>query len=373
MKINSVETFDLSIPVKPEKLSFGSINAIDYVITRVGTDRSVGYGEAAVLQGPTWSEESQESIKSVIDNYLSKVVLGNNCLEYHRILHLMDARVKGNNFAKAAIEMAVLDCASRELNVPIYELLGGKYRDSVPLSWTIANNDSYLDAKESKERVKKGWKILKIKTGSLSLLEDLKRIATIRRAVGDEISLRVDANQGWTINQALASLETLEDYKIDLLEQPLQRWDFDGLAEVARRSKVPIMADESLCSIQDAVTHVEKKSATIFSYKMTKMGGIVNSRTINSIATSYRISSYVGCMIETSIGTAGYLQFCASIPELEYGCELFGPLRIEQDVVKEGRGVLYERGKVKVPNGPGLGIEVEEKKLQRLSKRNRAY
>lgn len=366
LKIRSLGSFALNVPlVKPEDLSFGRVERVEYVITRIEAGEFIGYGEAATLQGPTWSEESQETIKSTIDRYLSKTVQNADTLDYVRISRLMDDRVKGNNFAKAAIEMAILDAACKELNIPVYRLLGAKCRESIPLSWTLANNDVESDVREAKEYVKKGWRILKIKAGSLPVSSDMERVQSVRNAVGDSVSLRVDANQGWSINQAMTSLKALEDARVDLLEQPLPKWDLDGLAEVSRRTSIPIMADESLCSIRDAVSLIEKRAASVFSYKLTKMGGILNCRTVESIADAYRIGGYVGCMIETSIGTAGYLQFAASMHHLDYGCELFGPLRLEYDPAR--KGIEYREGEVLVPDQPGIGIEVDEERLRKLS------
>ncbi len=281
------------------------------------------------FRGKTWSEESQETIRSIIDRYLSKIVHGTDSLDYLLVSRSMNQKVKGNEFAKAAVEMAILDVAAKELNIPMYRLLGAKHRDSIPLSWTLANNDPEADVREAEERMKKGWRILKVKTGSLPLHKDLERVRAVRDAVGDSISLRVDANQGWNINQTMASLRTLEDAHVDLLEQPLAKWDLDGLAQVSGRTSIPIMADESLCSIRDAVSLIEKRAASVFAYKLTKLGGILNCRIVESLAEAYRVGNYVGCMIETSVGTAAYLQFAATIHNLEYGCELWGPFETQ--------------------------------------------
>ncbi len=364
LKIQSLETFKLSIPVKPENLSFGRIDRVDYNIVRVEAGKFTGYGEAATLQGPRWSEESKETIHEITQKYLAKIILGKDSSEYKKIIHLMDENVQGNNFAKAAVEMAILDALGKELESPASSILGGEYRDSIPLSWTIANNDPELDAKEASKMVSKGWRILKIKAGSLPLKKELERMVAVRDAVGDEVSIRVDVNQGWKLNQALAALEPLKKASVALLEQPLPKWDLNGAALLTRRSDIPIAADESLCTVRDAVELIHRRAAGVFAYKLTKMGGFTNAQTINSIAQKYRIDSYVGCMIETSIGTAAYLNFAAALPELNYGCELFGPLRIKEDVVS--KKIEYDRGNVLVPKGPGLGIKVDEKKLENL-------
>ncbi|MEM3684992.1 MAG: muconate/chloromuconate family cycloisomerase [Conexivisphaerales archaeon] len=363
MRISAVDTFMISIPVEPENLSFGRIDRVDYVIVRVEAGKFLGYGEAATLQGPTWSEESMETIKIIIDRYLSKIVVGADTSDYLPVSDRMNEKVKGNNFAKAAVEMAVIDAYCKELGMPVYSLIGGKFRDSIPLSWTIANNDPELDAREASDRVRKGWRILKIKMGSLPLEKDLERVRIIKDAVGGKASIRVDINQGWTVTQTLASLGQLAKAGVDLIEQPLPRWDMDGLALVARKSSIPIMADESVCTVQDALELIRRRAASVFSYKLTKMGGLMNSRAIHSVAKAFGIPGYIGCMIETSVGTAAYLHFGASVSNLEFGCELFGPLRIRGDIVKDG--IEYSQGEVKIPSGPGFGVEIDWKKVQK--------
>ncbi len=367
MKIKSVDTFQLSIPIKAEKLSFGAVNAIDYVIVRIETGKFTGYGEAATLQGPRWSEESKETISEISKKYLAKIIIGKETSEYRKIANLMDDNVQGNNFAKAAVEMAVLDALGKELDAPVSSIIGGPYRDSIPLSWTIANNDPETDAKEAAKMVARGWRILKIKMGSLPLKKDLDRVTAVRQAVGDKVSIRIDVNQGWRLHQAHAALEPLKEASVDLLEQPLPKWDIIGSSMLARKSTIPIAADESLCNIRDAVELIQRRAAGVFAYKLTKMGGITNAQVINTIARAHRITSYVGCMIETSIGTAAYLNFAAALPELEYGCELFGPLRIKEDVVS--KGIEYRNGNVLVPEGPGLGVKVNETKIENLQEK----
>ncbi|MFQ5710667.1 MAG: mandelate racemase/muconate lactonizing enzyme family protein [Candidatus Geothermarchaeales archaeon] len=364
MKIERVEAIPVNIPIYPERLSFGAIEVINYVITRVYTDESVvGLGEAATLQGPTWSEESQESIKYVIDRYLSKAVLGEDpfCLE--RVLERMDRIVRGNLFAKAAIEFALYDIIGKTLGVPIYQLLGGLYRGRIPLSWTLATCDPELDAAEAQEKVKQGWRILKIKAGVGDPERDVAKVKRVREAVGDEVKVRVDANQGWDFREALRIMGKLEQYDVEFVEQPLPKWDLDGMARLASTFKTPIMADESVCTVQDALNIIKKGAASIFSLKMTKSGGISNSKKVAAIAEAAGIGCYVGCMIETGIGTAAYAHFAGSTRNVGYGCELFGPLRLEEDIT--GGSIEYIDGEIVVPKGPGLGVEIDDEKLEK--------
>jgi muconate cycloisomerase len=367
MKIIKVETIPLNIPTaRPHGLSFGALTSINYVIVKIHTDGGqVGLGEAATLGGPTWSEESQETIKATIDNYLAKLILGEDPFRVEWMLKKMDKGVKGNLFAKAAIEMGLFDIVGKSLGVPVYQLLGGLCHEKVPLSWSLATMNPKQEAEEAVERVEKGWGILKLKVGMKSIDEDVLRVKTVREAVGDRVKIRVDANQGWDYVTARKAIAAMEEYGIEFVEQPVPRWNMNGMARVAKAINVPVMADESLCTMRDAITIVKKEAADIFALKLTKSGGLLNSKGIASVAEAYGIGCYVGSMIETGIGTAAYLHCATSTSNLSYGCELWGPLMIKDDIVTES--IKYERGHIVALKKPGLGIELDEDNVRKYS------
>ena len=174
MKIVKVEAIPVNIPrINPLILSFGKLDTITYIIVKIYTDEGIiGLGEATTLQGPTWSEESQETIKGVIDKYLAKLVIGEDPFRIEKILEKMDY-VRGNLFAKAAIEFALFDILGKYLEVPVYQLLGGLYRRKTLLSWSLGALDQTpeMEAKEGLERIEQGWKILKMKVAAKSLKE----------------------------------------------------------------------------------------------------------------------------------------------------------------------------------------------------------
>ena len=174
----------------------------------------------------------------------------------------------------------------------------------------------------------------------------------------------MDANQGWDELTALATIPKLEPYGIELMEQPVPRWNVDALARIARRVDVPIMADEAVCTPHDAITLVRREAADVFALKLTKAGGLLPSKAVAAIADAAGLPCYLGCMIETGIGTAAYAHFGASTPAVTLGCELFGPLLLVEDVVKEP--IRYERGEIVVPRGPGLGVELDEAQVRRF-------
>ena len=263
--------------------------------------------------------------------------------------------------------MALWDLTGRALGVPVYRLLGGRVRDRVPLSWSLAVADPRAEVDEARERIAHGHRIFKIKTGAAPLAEDIERVRRLRAAVGPAVSLRVDANQGWDRPTAQQAVRALEPYTLDFVEQPVPRWDLEGLAFVAERAPMPIMADESCCSDHDALALARRGAISILSLKLTKSGGLLGSLAIARIAAAAGMGCYVGCMIETSLGTAAYLHLALAAAPVTWGCELFGPLLLAGDVTEQP--VQYADGCILALDGPGWGVDVDEAALAQWAPR----
>ncbi|HYR39243.1 MAG TPA: enolase C-terminal domain-like protein, partial [Methylomirabilota bacterium] len=276
-------------------------------------------------------------------------------------------RVQGNPFARAAVEMALWDLNGKALGVPVHRLLGGRVRDRVPLSWSLAVADHDAEVEEARAKVARGHRIFKIKTAALPLAEDVARVKRLREALGPDVSLRVDANQGWDRSTALKAIRALEPWNLDFVEQPVPRWDLEGMAEIAKRVSVPIMADESCFSPHDALAIARLGGVSILGLKVTKSAGISNTLAIARIAEAAGMTCYVGCMIETSLGTAAYLQVALAAAPVTWGCELFGPLLLKGDVVRDP--VRYADGCILGLDRPGLGVEVDEAAVKEWSRR----
>ena len=367
--IETVDTCIVDIPMRrPHVMSFGAPREVNFVLVRVETRGGiVGWGEAATFQGPTWSEESAETIQVVIDRYLAPLLKGRNALLYNPLMDELEHRFQGNPFAKAAVEMALLDVAGRYLNQPLHVLLGGAFRMKLDLSWSLASGSIETDIDEARDMMARGHRIFKIKMGAGPVEKDVAKLALLRRELGPEVSLRADVNQGWDRRSALQALRELEESRPDFLEQPLPKWDLVGLSALRQKSAIPLMADESLIDAHSALAIIREGAADILSYKLTKLGGLARTLAVYRLAAADGLGAYIGCMIETSLGTAAYLHFGAVLPRLDYGCELFGPLLLGGDIASTP--VAYADGQVLVPEGPGLGVEVDEAKVDRYRRR----
>jgi muconate cycloisomerase len=369
LTIGDVRLILADIPVRrPHHMSFTTLTAVNFVFVRVETREGlIGWGEAACLGGPTWSEESAESIAATLARYVVPWLVGRDATQMEALRLEMARRVQGNPFARAAVEMALWDLNGRALGVPVHRLLGGRVRERVELSWSLAVADGDAEIAEAREKVARGHRIFKIKTATHPVAEDVARVRTIREAVGPGVRLRVDANQGWDRPTALRAIRAMEPYDLDFVEQPVPRWDLDGLAEVARSVSVPIMADEACGSPPDALAIARRGGVSILALKLTKSAGLAPTMAIARIAEAAGLGCYVGCMIETSLGTAAYLQAALAAAPVTWGCELFGPLLLRGDVVREP--VRYADGCILALDGPGLGVEVDETALEEWIRR----
>lgn len=369
MVIGDVRVVRADIPVRrPHHMSFTTLLAVHLVFVRLETrDGAAGWGEAACLGGPTWSEESAESIAATIERYIAPWLIGRDATRIEALRGEMGRRVQGNPFARAAVEMALWDLNGRALGVPVTRLLGGRVRDAVPLSWSLAVTDPDAEVDEARALVGRGHRIFKVKTAAHPVAHDVARIRRIREAVGPDVALRVDANQGWDRASALRAIRAMEPYGLDFVEQPVPRWDLEGLAEVARGVGVPIMADESCFSPQDAFAIARRGGVSILGLKLTKAAGLIGALATARVAEAAGLGCYVGCMIETSLGTAAYLAVATAAPPVTWGCELFGPLLLAGDVVRQP--VAYRDGAILALDGPGLGVEVDEAALKEWAPR----
>ena len=370
LEIADVRVVLADIPVRrPHTMSFTTLEQVNFAFVRLATNEGLaGWGEAACLGGPTWSEESSESVAATITRYIAPWLRGRDATSVEALRIEMARRVQGNPFARAAIEMALWDLNGRALGVPVHRLLGGRVRDRVPLSWSLAVDDPDAEIAEAKAKVALGHRIFKIKTGAHPLPHDVERVRRIREAVGPDVSLRVDANQGWDRATALSAIQALEPYRLDFVEQPLPRWDLDGMAEIGRRVAVPIMADESCFTPHDALAIAKLGGVSILALKVTKSAGLIGTMAVARVAEAAGLGAYVGCMIETSLGSAAYLHVALAAAPVTWGCELFGPLLLAGDVVTSP--VRYADGAILALDGPGLGVDVDESLLDKWTRRS---
>lgn len=369
LSIAAIETFIVDCPTtRAHRLSNTSIAKQSYVIVRVNlSDGSEGWGECATLGGPRWAEESVEAIKVNIDTYLTPSIIGSNALAFEANAITMRQTASRNSAARGGVESAIIDAAGIALGLPAYALLGGKVRDEIEVLWTLASGDADQEIDEAKDKLAaRAHRRFKIKLGFHSPKEDVIRLAKIVEALPD-CEIVVDINQGWSEATAIRYLPVLAEMGVVLIEQPLKPGMLAATARVAERSAVPIMIDEAAFTSSEIVQNGVAAAGSVYSLKLVKSGGLFALKRAAGVANAFGMELYGGCLLESGIGAAAHLAVFSTLPELEWGCEHFGPRILVDDLLSSG--LEFADFKVKVPHGPGMGVEVNRDLLRELSRK----
>jgi len=353
VKITSIEAGALYTPLhRPFKTALRTVETVQSVIVTVRTDEGVcGYGEApptAVITG-----ETMESIAAAVRGCIAPALQGGDPEQLDELFARLDSCMVHNTSAKAAVDMALYDLYGKILNRPLYQLLGGRRR-CIETDLTISVNPVDQMVADSLAAVAEGYRILKVKVGKEGLA-DVQRMQAIRQAVGPDIALRVDANQGWNAKQAVRIIRQMEDagLDIDLVEQPVPAHDLDGMAAVTAAVSTPILADESVFSPADALEVIRRHAADLINIKLMKTGGIHGALRVCAIAETCGVECMVGCMLETKLAVSAAAHLAAA-KGIVTRADLDGPGLCRIDPY-EG-GPVYTAGRIEMPCTPGIGI-----------------
>ncbi len=368
MKIKHIEVIHTRIPLKkPFALSrvLGTLTHTQPVVVRVMTDEGIeGLGEANPFV--PFTEESPEGVKASLRHYLGPALLGADPTQPAAVYARMDATMKLNDIAKGAIDMACYDILGKARNMPVYELLGGCVRRSIPLTWGLGGAAPEDNIKEVQSVMKlRGIDTYMIKVAGLPLEQDIARTRALREAFPD-LHIMVDANQGWERAAAVRFAQAVEDCRIEFLEQPVPFWDIEGLAFVRASTSIPVSIDETLCTIHDATRVIEARAADVFSVKASKNGGITPAKKIIDLAKAYGITCWMNSMIEEGITQAALFHLGVSSENIfDYGQCYMSTLRLEDDITTFSQQI--EGNLAKVNGRPGLGIDMREDILKKYT------
>lgn len=370
-RISSVETSILDVPfVRLQKFARFESRVQSTVLIRIKTECDhEGLGEVVTPCGPWWSGDSVEAVKSTIDLYFMPELIGANPLQSGDILRKLDKIARGNAFAKAGIEMALLDLAGKIHQMPVHDLLGGKVRDALPIAWPIASGNLEQDIAEMEKMVQQSLtSSFKVKMGMMPIEEDLARVGKLCAAAEQlGASIRVDPNEAWNEVETRAALPVLGEFGVEMIEQPLARWNLKGMARLNTNAAVTIMLDESICTAQDMFEAAALGSGNMVSLKLMKSGGMRRSQAIANIAEAAGTALYMGTFLETSLGTAANLHLAATLQHLPLGGETIGPLLMADDVVT--CPIEFKNGCAHLPEGVGLGVTLDEDKVSAFTRR----
>jgi L-alanine-DL-glutamate epimerase-like enolase superfamily enzyme len=378
VKITKIECIPITIKYKkPFVLAGGAVAASTAILLKIHTDEGITGIADSGCTSEWYSGETQDSIIALISQiYGPRILLGEDPFNTEKIVARMEKGVKNNNQSKAVVDYALHDIIGKKLGVPLYKILGGKSADKIALGTIISTGTPKETVAEAQKLLAAGFKVLKAKVGFLSEEQDIENMRIIHGAIGDKGKLMIDANGAWNYYQALRILKEMEKYDVALAEQPLPWWDIDGLARLRKKVNIPIFPDESATELKHLLDIIDKEAADGLFIKVAKAGGILRARKWVAIAKAAGLSVQCGCMTGSGLEAATQAHFLISDEwTSQFTQENTGPLtiynildtvnnEITNDLVK--KLPRYENGYMWVPEGPGLGVELNEEIVPQL-------
>ena len=362
MIITHVETYAVRIPLRPERRmisSLGQHTVSDYVLVRIGTDAGIeGVGEATVM--PRWSGETVWGCQALIDRLFRPALLGCEVSAIEEIDRRMEGICKHNWFAKSAVEMACWDAWGKITGRPVYQLLGGACR---PLTFRCRFSMGAYDLERARStaanRVAAGFTTIKVKVGG-EPDADLERVRAVRETIGPKHNIDIDANCGWSADTAIRKIKALEDCRLALVEQPTPDGDYAALARVRRETGAVIMADDMLFDLVHARELFRNEACDVLNVYPGKQGGLSRAQRMIELAAANNVACTIGSNLEWDVATAAMGHLIVACPNMQvdrYPGDALGPAYHEFSIVRHP--IRIEGPEVTVPDGPGLGVEVE--------------
>lgn len=368
MKITKVIIRELRVPLAhPYALSkaYGIQMDTSNIIIEMHTDEGiVGWGECDPW--PAFTGETALSVVAILEKHLCPLLIGVDPTNINGIHGIMDQAIRGNNTAKAGIDMACHDILGQKYGMPVHQILGGKMRDSIRCFWAVGGSTPEETAEEILEIKKQGFWGCMIKIGTDWKLDAARTLAA-REAVGPDFPLISDANQGWDVETAIAYGRAVEKADLLFFEQPVKYWDVEGLAKVRKNVPMPVSADEGVSTMQDAVRLIKEDACDFFSIKVSKMGGILPAKQICEYAAAHGVKLFFNSMLEEGITQVSSLHVASTVSNIltTTGHSFFSTLRLQGDITDfctwTRDGITY------VPERPGLGFSINYENLDKYT------
>ncbi|MEN0650950.1 dipeptide epimerase [Caldifermentibacillus hisashii] len=351
MKIREAHFFTEHTPLKkPFKTAVRTATKINSITVKITLENgTTGYGTAVATEAVTG--DSLQGINSILDNILFPSIIGNDIENIGVNEKIIQTSCVGNTSAKAALSMALYDAYAKQLNVPLYQIFGGKVNTLVN-DMTISINEPSEMVQDAKKAVAQGFTMLKIKVG-INGQKDIERIQSIYDELGNDIILRIDANQGWNAKEAVKIIGEFEkrNFPIEFIEQPVPQHDIQGLKFVRDRVNIPIMADESVYSAKDAIEIVKLQAADLINIKLMKAGSLSEAYKIASIAETAGIECMLGAMMESTLSVLAAAHLAAAHPNITK-IDLDPPLWLNDNQAN----LYFQNSKIQLPEVAGIGL-----------------
>lgn len=368
--IKSIEPQIVRIPTKSNYRMAGMESGGDAsfaLLVRLETDDGiVGWGETFLTPG-WYAADTPAGMVWIIKTIFAPQLKGVSVFDIETVEQRMHkAWQLGNLFAKSALEIAVRDAAARKLEIPLHALLGGAYRDRFAVSAGIGTDTPELMAKSAVQYKDRGFSTIKLKIGTPDELDmDVARVKEVRDAVGPDIAVRLDGNGVYSIPQAIRLCREIDRYDIEHIEQPVAGDNIKGMAEIRQAIGIPLMADESVHDMKDALSIIEHRAADVIKLKVSKCGGLGPSRRIASVCHAAGIEVTLGNGLNTSVLATAELQLACSCAAIMPAGEFIGPDKLVEDIVETP--MTIENGEALLPKSPGLGVEISQDRLKKYA------
>lgn len=360
MKFTVFEIYKYSIPIEPFTIATGTMHFAQNVLLKAYTDNGLtGYGECSAF--PMIVGETQATGFEMAKDFAG-IWKGKDAADIESRLADLHLYTAGNYTIKSAFDMLLYDLAAKQAGVPLYRYLGGKKRD-ITTDITIGIDTAENMAASAAKFVAQGFRIIKVKLGKKPD-DDIQRIKAIRQAIPADVDIRIDANQGWTFDEAIYALNQLAQYNISFCEQPMRTYNDEWLPELCRQSPIAIMADESVYTHHDAGRIIRNKAARFINIKFAKSGGINEAIKINQVAKANGMPCMLGSMLESRLALTANVHFAMAYTNLQFfdldTC-LLGQLA--DPVIG---GLWYNGMALEITDEPGIGAMVDQAYLDKL-------
>ncbi|HYE55821.1 MAG TPA: dipeptide epimerase [Chitinophagaceae bacterium] len=360
MTIRETEIYKLSIPMHPFTIATGTMHFAQNTFIRVHTDDGItGKGECSAF--PMIAGETQNTCFEMAKDFAS-LWKGKDPLAIEERMNELNAFTAFNSTIKSAFDMALFDIAAQKAGQPLYQYLGAQEKKELETDLTIGISTPDDMARQAKDFVERGVRIIKIKLGK-NPEDDVERVKKIREAAGPKTILRIDANQGWDYEDALFALQSMYNYDIQFCEQPMRHWNDHKLPLLKRLSSIPIMADESVFDHHDAERLIEADACTYVNIKFAKSGGMLEATRINNICEAATIPCMMGGMLESRLALTAFAHFATAHGNIQFYDMDTCMLGHKADPVTGG--VRYNGFFLELPDEPGLGADIDNAFLSR--------
>lgn len=368
MKISKVRTAIVDVPIyEPWIMALNQIDSLHAIIVILETDNGlIGLGESST-GGPNYSHDMLETMKVMVDQKFGPAILGVDPLDINAWTDRLDkVNRRGHTLSRAAIDMAMFDIIGKSRNLSVAELLGGVWHEEIALVGGVSAMEPEAVAKKAASLVENGYTNLKVKVGrGQDVVLDEIRVKAAREAVGPLIKIRLDCNAAYDVPNAMRLIRKVEKYDPILIEDPIEKWNFDGMAYLTSNSPIPISADNIIFSQYDAFRLISNRAANFIKIKLARVGGFSVANKIIAIAEAAGVPVIVGTGVTENIGMAAEIQLACSAKNVVPVGEMTGSVRLKDSIVKNS--IPVTKGKVKVSKLPGLGVELDEEKLKKYT------